>query len=116
MQCGIQLTTSARVRDAHSGLVTVCRVVTTGVSCTGGGGSSTLTASVDAAFAVPLPATTCSTYSPGKENVAVVIGAFASANVTSPGPETLLHVVDGAGPAGSGAAVAAPRPPRPRRG
>ena len=61
MQCGIHDVMSAFVRDAQNGSVTVWNRVTTGVSWTGGGGSSTFTVSVDVAFAVPLSAVTCTT-------------------------------------------------------
>ena len=101
-------------RALHSGLVMVCRVVTTGESCCSGGGNSTFTVSVDVAVVSPLFAVTRNTYSPVAENVAVVLAARASANETLPGPDTLLHVVFGAGPAGGD--VAAPRCARPARG
>ena len=52
---------SAFVRAAQSGLVIVCRFVTTGVSCAAGGGSSTVTDRADAAFVCPLSAVACST-------------------------------------------------------
>ena len=52
------------------------------------------------AFAVPLSAAIWTTYSPGAENRAVVTGAFGSANVTVPGPDTLLQATAGAGPGG----------------
>src|SRR5262245_45745941 len=115
MQCGIQDVMSIFVRALHNGLVIEWRVVTTGESCFGGGGSSTFTFKSDDAVVSPFSADTRSTYSPVAENVAVVTAAFASANVTFPGPDTLLHLVRGVGPVGAGA-VAPPRPPRPGLG
>src|SRR3990170_4437310 len=116
MQCGIQETMSAFVRALQSGLLMAWRFVTTGVSCVGGGGSSTCTVRVEAAFVSPLSAVTCSTYAPGAEKVAVVTAAFGSAKVTLPGPDTWLHTVDGCGPGLTGGAGASPLRPRPRRG
>src|SRR5581483_3309615 len=57
------------------------------------------------------------TYAPSAENFAVVCSAFASANVTVPGPDSLLHATVNSGPVGGGAG-ACPRPPpcRPERG
>ena len=52
---------------------------------------------VEVAFAVPLSAAIWTTYSPGAENRAVVTGAFGSANVTVPGPDTRLQATAGAG-------------------
>src|SRR6187402_1706983 len=97
----------AFIRDDHIGLVIAYGRVTTGTSGVAGGGSSTLTASVDSAVVVPVVATTFRTYSPGVENVAVVMAALGSANVTVPGPDTLLQAAVGGGPGGSGGGVAA---------
>ena len=66
------------------------------------GGNSTFTVSVDTALVSPFSATTCSTYSPVAENVAVVVAAFALAKTTVPGPDTLRHVVFTAGPVATG--------------
>src|SRR6188508_3317311 len=91
-QCGIQCVMIAFIRDDHIGLVIVYGRVTTGTSGVAGGGSSTLTTSVDSACVAPVVATTLSTYSPGAENVAVVTTAPGSANVTAPGPDTLRQL------------------------
>src|SRR5437867_6537921 len=69
---------------------------------------------VEVAFAVPLSAAIWTTYSPGAENRAVVTGAFGSANVTVPGPDTLLQATAGAGPGGGGGAAGWGGPPRRR--
>ena len=73
------------------GLVMAYGRVNTGESGTAGGGGSTLTVRVDSAVVAPFVAATFKTYSPLVENVAVVVAARGSANVTVPGPETLVH-------------------------
>ena len=62
---------------------------------------------VEVAFAVPLSAAIWTTYSPGAEKRAVVTGAFGSAKVTVPGPDTWLQATAGAGPGGGGGGGAA---------
>src|SRR5205814_2834329 len=52
----------------------------------------TITVSVSLPVSAPSLALSISTYVPALENVAVVAHSFGCANVTVPGPLTLLHV------------------------
>ncbi len=48
----------------------------------------------------PLVTVSFNAYGPSAEKVAVVISALGSANVTAPGPDSLLQTPVGVGPAG----------------
>src|SRR5256712_3952618 len=67
----------------------------------------TITVSVSLPASTPALALNISTYVPALENVAVVWNSFGCANVTVPGPLTLLHVAIGT-PPGSPSSVTVP--------
>src|SRR5437763_16568319 len=91
MQCGIQLTINVLARAFHSGLSIAYFVVYTTSSRSFGGAASARTLSVDAVRSLSPAAVSLSTYSPGTEKPAVVLGAVALANGTAPGPLSLLQ-------------------------
>src|SRR5437764_3716848 len=67
----------------------------------------TVTVSVSLPVSAPSLALSISTYVPALENVAAVAHSFGCANVTAPGPPTLLHVAIGS-PPGNPSSVTVP--------